>query len=411
MKRLAVRLGLALLAALLALELALHLFPALLPRAYLAGFPGNGTEFFHPDVFAHTPVEGVLLPHLAAAHAGPPPADLVEYGIAPRDADDDARAFPVVELPADALGFPNASERTRCELLLVGDSFGVAAGVRRPEGLQAALERASGAVVHNLALAGLGPVQERWLLETRGLALEPRAVVWLYYSGNDLTASFEPLLARRDGHATWAEAWPERRRPRLYLADLLAKVLRGAPAGPGREPLPGFRFTRADGSAQPVWFEPETLRQLGWSRAEWEAHPVWAPVQTQLVAVRDICRARGVRFLFVYLPSKPEVLLPSVERDPALARRTIAFFGNPAAPEDDDALWDALLANRHAQEELVSDFCARQGIPFLSATPALEAQARRGELGYLVADTHWQSAGQAALLEPLLAFLRAQGVL
>ncbi len=410
MKRLAV-LALALLAALLATELALHLVPALLPRAYLARFPGNGTEFFHPDVFARTPVEGVLLPHLAAAHAGPPPADLVEFGIAPRGADDDARAFPVIDLPADALGFPNVSARARCELLLVGDSFGVAAGVRRPEGLQAALERASGRTVHNLSLAGLGPVQERWLLETRGLALEPRAVLWLYYSGNDLTASYEPLLARRDGHATWAEAWPERHKPRLYLADLIATGLRGAPAGPEREPLAGFRFARADGSAQAVWFEPETLRQLGWTRAEWAAHPVWAPVQAEFVAVRDACRARGVRFLFVYLPSKPEVLLPFVERDPVLARRTIAFFGNSAPPGDDDALYDSLLLNRHAQEELVSDFCAREGIPFLSATPVLEAQARRGELGYLVTDTHWQSKGQAALLEPLLAFLRAQGVL
>lgn len=411
MKRKLIRIALALAVALLATELALHLFPGLLPRAYLVRFPGNGTEFFHPDVFARTPVEGVLLPHRITSHRGPPPADLIELGIAPRSADDDARAFPDVELPADSLGFPNAAERERCELALVGDSFGVSAGALRPEGLRAALERASRLSVQDYSIGGLGPAQERWLVETQALARHPRAVLWLYYSGNDLTASFEPYLARRDGHATWAEAWPERRKPRLYLPDLIAKSLGAAGGATRAEPLPGFAFTRADGTTQPVWFEPETLRQLGWPLVEWQAHPVWAPVQAELRAARDACAAAGVRFLLVYLPSKPEVMLPHVKRDPELARRTIAFLGNPAPPLGPEELWQLLLANRHGHEELLRAFCAAESIPFLSATPALEAQAARGELGYLATDTHWQTKGQAVVLEPLLAFLREQGVL
>jgi hypothetical protein len=415
------KLALSLGVALVALELALHLAPGLLPPAYLARFPGNGTEFFHPGILARTPVEGVLLPHLASAHHGPPPADLVELGLAPAEgAAADAREFPVVELPADALGFPNAKDYPQAELVLVGDSFGVAAGARAPEGLQAALERATGLRVCNLSLAGVGPVQERWLVETQALARAPRAVLWLYYSGNDLTASYEPLLARRDGHGTWAEAWPERAKPSLYLPGVLEALLRPRPAHPQAgtpeaEPLPGFAFplplAGAGGGAQPVWFEPETLRQCGWTRAEWEAHPVWAPVQAELRAARDACAARGARLLLVYLPSKPELWLPLVPPEPELARRTIGFLGNPAPPLEPAALYARLLANRHAHEELLRDFCAAESIPFLSATPALEAQAARGELGYLAADTHWQARGQLALLEPLLAFLRAQGVL
>jgi hypothetical protein len=112
----------------------------------------------------------------------------------------------------------------------------------------------------------------------------------------------------------------------------------------------------------------------------------------------------------VYLPSKPEVYLPHVAPDPALALRTIAALGSPAPEGTPDEVHAALLANRHAHEELLREFCAREWIPFLSAVPALEAQAARGELGYLATDTHWTSVGQAALLEPLLAFLREQGV-
>jgi hypothetical protein len=115
--------------------------------------------------------------------------------------------------------------------------------------------------------------------------------------------------------------------------------------------------------------------------------------------------------LLVYLPSKPELLLQLVAPEPELARRTIGFLGNPPPPLEPAALYARLLANRHAHEELVRGFCAAESIPFLSATPALEAQAARGELGYLAADTHWQARGQLALLEPLLAFLRATGVL
>jgi hypothetical protein len=409
---------LALVCALAAAEFALHLTPALLPPAYRARFPGNGTELFHPGVRARTPVEGVLLPHLASAHRGPPPADLVELGLAPpAAAEDDARAVPSIELPAGALGFPNPPEvaaRERADLVLVGDSFGVSAGVRAPPGLQAELERATGLAVLNLSLAGLGPVQERGLLETHGLARPPRApraVVWLWFSGNDLTASYEPLLARRDGKTTWAEAWPERAVPLFRLPGVLAALVAGAPAPPRREPLPGFAFPTADGGTRPVWFHPDYLRQLGWSRAEWEAFPTWQPVQAELAAARDACAAHGARIVLVYLPTKAEVLLPLVARDAELVVATLGALGQPPPTGLAEEVLETLLAHRGAQEDLVRDACESAGIPFLSATPALTALAGRGELGYLVADTHWTSEGQAALLAPLLAFLRAEGVL
>lgn len=414
MKRFA-KIALALFVVAAALEAALHLFPVLLPRSYLAHFPANGCEFFHPGILARTPVEGVLLPHLANAYHGAPPADLCAMGIAPRSLapgqDQDARTFPEIDLPADALGFPNPAVLERADLVLLGDSFGVAAGVRTPEALQGALEHATRLSIANLSLAGIGPVQERWLLETVALAKHPRAVLWFYFSGNDLTASYEPLVARHAGKTTWAEAWPERAKPRFFLPDLIASALRATPPPLVREPLPGFAFHAADGSTRSLWFDPDQLLQLSWTRATWEAHPVWAPVQNELRAARDACRTANVGFALVYLPSKPEVYLPVVARDPELARRTVVALGVPAPPISPDEHYDALIANRHAQEELLRDFCARESIPFLSATPALEALAERGELGYLVTDTHWQALGQAALLEPLLDFLRRAGFL
>jgi len=410
-RRIAPKLALALLLACVGAELALQLWPGLLPRAYLERFPMHGVEFFHPDLLERTPVEGIPLPLVTAAHAGPPPADMIEMGVAPRDADFDARAFPLLELPSDELGLPNPATTERADLVLVGDSFGVALSVREPRGLQAALEEATGLATYNVSVAGVGPVQERWLVENVGLAKRPRAVLWFFFSGNDVTASYEPLLHRREGRATWAEAYAERTKPALVLPDLIATGLRSRGAPRRSELLPGFSFALAGGDTQPVWLHPDYLRQLGWSTAEWEAHPVWAAVQDELRAANAACAASGARLLLVYLPSKSEVLLPLVARDPALALRTMTALGSPAPAGSPDEVYDALLANRHALERVVLAFCERESIPFLSATPALEAQAARGELGYLVTDSHWSSVGQAALLEPLLAFLEAQEVI
>ena len=257
----------------------------------------------------------------------------------------------------------------------------------------------------------MGPVQERWLTETLALPEKPRALVWLYFSGNDLTASYEPLLARREGKRTWAEAWPERRKPFWILPDLIARATETGPGEPAREALPGFALPLPDGSTRPVWFHPDYLRQLGWSKAEWAAHPAWTPVRAELEAAIESCRALGVPFLFVYLPSKAEYLLTSVHPDPELARRTIEALGQPAPPGPSAPQYARLLANAAAQEGLLQDFCAQASVPFLSARPLLQAQAARGELGYLVTDTHWHPGGQAVLLEPLLAALRAQGAI
>lgn len=391
------------------IELLLHLAPGVLPRGYLAHYPGHGTEFLHPDVFERTPVEGILLPHLSASRIGPPPADLVELGLAPRDADEDRRAFPRVVIPADERGFVNVALPAQAELALVGDSFGVACGVREPAGLQALLEERTGLGVFNASVAGIGPAQERWLLETEVLPRTPRVVVWLFFGGNDVTADHEAWLARRAGHATWAEAWPERRRPRWILPDLVARSLASPPPAPCPQPLPPFELELVDGGARRQWFAPDQLAQLAWDEATWRAYPAWEPVRTTLVAAHEACRARGARLLFVYLPSAPEVLLPFARPDPALLVRALGATGQPVPAEPAEALLARMLAHRHALEAVLRAACTEAGIPFLSAVPALTAAASEGQQVYLVTDTHWTATGQRALLEPLLAFLRAEG--
>jgi hypothetical protein len=403
-RRLLLKVTLVAVATLVTLEVALHLAPGLLPDRYLARFPMHGVEFFHPGILERTPVEGLPLPLVVRAHDGPPPHDLVDMGVAPADgARYDRDRIGSVTLPIDDLGLPNAARPERADVVLVGDSFGVQMGLEEPPGLGPRLASLSGLTVYNASVAAIGPLQERWLVENVALPLTPRTVVWFFYSGNDLTASFEPYLHRLAGRTTWAEACAGRRMPRWILPDLVARLLERPAQAPATDPLPGFELLLADGTRQPVWFNPDSLEQLTWSRATWEAHPAWAPFQAELRAARDACRAAGARFLLVYLPSKCEALLPHVARDPALVQRVLRFRDSPTAAGDAEQTLAACLANRTALEGLMRDLCASEEIEFLSALPLLEAQAARGELGYLVADTHWSLAGQELVAEPLAA--------
>ncbi len=404
------KLALALFLTLGLFEAALHAFPALLPAWYLELFPMHGVEFFRPGILERTPIEGLPLPIPLEPLSGPPPADLVELGLVPPSEDSDRRRFPRVEIPVDSLGFPNPRDVEDADLVILGDSMAVAAGARAPRGLQAELEEATGLRVSNLGVAGIGPVQEAWLLEEMALAKSPRCVVWLFFGGNDVTLSLEPFVHRQRGETTWAEAYADRRKPRLVLPDLVARSLARRPAA-RREPLPGVSFTLADGTAQPLWFNPFTLRQLEWTREQWQGNRGWIEVRAVLARARELCASRGIALVLVYVPPAEEVYLPHVEPDAARIHAMASFdLPHPVAAEPARFL-AALLERRSSLEACVRDFCAENGIAFLSAVPALEALARKGELGYLVTDTHWQDAGQRAVLAPLVALLEREGVL
>lgn len=117
------------------------------------------------------------------------------------------------------------------------------------------------------------------------------------------------------------------------------------------------------------------------------------------------------RFALVYLSSKAEALRPFVEDDAEALLATLTFGTTSPPPGTPEQVSARLTANRRSLSALVRSFCEVERIPFLDATPALEELARNGENGYLVADTHWNPAGQEALLGVLVPFLREKGLL
>jgi hypothetical protein len=406
----ALALGLTLLVLLVLLvlvEVSLHAAPHLLPRSYRERFPMHGVELFHPGILDETPIRGLPLPLVVGPFDGPPPADLVETGIAPPGAEEaDRRRFPRATIPVDGRGLPNAHEPSTTDVLLVGDSFGVASATTLPRGLLASLAQATGLTFYNLSVSAIGPVRQRWLLEEVGLSKQPRFVLWFFFSGNDATSLLVPIVQERRGLATWGAAYADRRPPRLLLLDLLGTLADRPAAGPTESPLPGFRLVDPGGGASELWFDPDHLRQLALTRREWEEHPGWWAAREELRGALRACNEAGAELLLVYLPSKPEVYLPHVEPDPSLTHRTASRRLAEPVEEEPEAFLSACLRGRRALEEVVGSFCEQEGIRWLSATPFLEALAERGELAYFVADTHWQTEGQRVLVEPIRRLLR-----
>lgn len=393
-----------------AVEIALHVFPDLLPASYRERFAMHGVELYHRGILETTPIRGVPLPLMVRPHLGPPPADLKELGLAPADDDYDARCYSRISLPSDSLGLPNSTEMDRTDILMLGDSFGVAAGMAEPPGLCPRLAEVTGRVVFNLSVSAIGPVREEWLLDKVGFEKDPDCVVWLFYAGNDAMQSIEPLIHEHNGLNTWAEVYADRRPPFLFLPDLVREGLSSRPPAPAQAAPPGFRFRLADGSSQPIWFLPEYLRQLSWNRERWEASLGWRNTREIFKRVRKKCADRNVKLLVVYLPTKSQVYLPHVEADAQLLLSTAQLLWPETMEDGAEAFQSEVLENRNALEKSFMDFCAREGIAACSATPCIEELARAGILGFLATDTHWQEIGQEALLATLVDALVNLGV-
>lgn len=392
------------------IELLLHAAPGLLPAWYRLRFPPNGVEFADPGVLDRTPVTGLPLPYGVDPHDGPPPHDLVDYGVAPPEASERDRAeVPRLVLPSDRDGLPNLDRPAEPELALVGDSFMVYGSQRTPPGLQMRLERRLTSAILNVGVAGIGPEQELYLLQQVVLRRPPKLVLWFFFGGNDLIDAFWLQHSIAIGCRTLGDLFCERRAPRLYLPSLFAELLRPAQGHRAPEVLPGFvPTTNPD---RPVWFYPDTLRSMVITSEQLQQNHGWHVITRVLETAHRACQEAGAKFLVVYLPSKEQVMLPRVVADGELLRRYVAstYIGLPY-PDRPDELLATVLQNRGVLEAALQKHCAASGIAFWSATARFEAFADRGAPAYYTADSHWRSEVQTDVADGVVEALDRLGL-
>lgn len=271
---------------------------------------------------------------------------------------------------------------------LLADSFGVGtvpfernfATIAERElaaGLAGGLGANRGRVaVHDFGVSSIGPAQYVFLADHEVERYRPRAVVVCLFVGNDITG--DPARVR--GPRPYAlQGWVSFRLGGRLLRLLGARETVDRLAAIGRDEAGAVR--------EPPWIadpalEPPTFSEAEYLRIESERAAVTdpgAPPATRaferLFAAFDYLHGRlGERLGIVLIPDEFQV---------------------------DDALWQAVLANRPdsqrcdrlSPQQRILAHCAGRGIDALDLTPALRAAAAGGVRVYHRRDTHWNAAG------------------
>ncbi|MCI4625623.1 MAG: hypothetical protein L3V56_06650, partial [Candidatus Magnetoovum sp. WYHC-5] len=273
--------SISLLVALVVVELVFRVFPSLLPDWYKADMPAHGVELFNPGIFKKTPIDGVPLPLITSPlYTGKTevtelPKDLEDLHMVDGTQNPDKGRVTDLLLPLDEYGFANENRLESADVLLVGDSFTFALGVKRPIGFLEDFSKQTGLTVYNLGVSGVGPLQEEWLLNNIGLNMKPALVLWFIFPLNDLSDAYETYNYMQSGIDTYAKLYADKKMPSIHTLSLMKKLFISKGAGEGDKQkhtyLKGLQYNSINGE-MPVWFHPNYLRLLSrgvdeWSRA------------------------------------------------------------------------------------------------------------------------------------------------
>ncbi|HSP45265.1 MAG TPA: hypothetical protein VLO30_04680 [Chthoniobacterales bacterium] len=348
--------------------------------------------------------------------------DIVRMGFLPPDLfGSEPRRYP---FETDAEGFRNPAVREQIDVAALGDSFVEAMTSPREESWPARLEQMTGKKVQNYGTSSFGPQQELYVLQDYAIRHRPREVVLGYFAGNDLfdAERFDNWERGGDKPGEEATGWRLQKRYRryetLYLATLARVALPAAvspeksaaeaqkAAGPGFD-RGAYQISTSEGHPLRFAFMPPYLQKLASSRADIERSRGWELVRSALTTLRETCAQHGSRLTVMFIPSKDEVYWPLVDRSLGQEelQRSLDFISSynhmPLRVAD-------IRANRLAQNELMREFCAANGISFIDPTLALEQAAASGRPTYFPDDAHWNASGHEIAAQELAKFLDRQ---
>jgi hypothetical protein len=323
-------------------------------------------------------------------------------------------------LTTDRDGLRNPQLGDTWEVVVTGDSFAEGSMVSDDEVWSARLARALGVPVRNVAMSGASPRVAFNNLLAFGTYGRPRVAIVSVYEGNDFKDHREALsLLSGDGarppklHERLA-AWrrlafkdsPLRARLKQQLIAWLGPLRSGAPLADA----PGLSFmpvrVESTSGVHHYAFDPGDLLALRAERARFEASRAWTTNAHVFREAAHWASAEGIHLLFVYVPSKPHVVLPLV-RDAVSpdALRAFAAYKRAQLPPA-DRFAEQLFGSLGTVERVFLDFCAAERLHCLSVTEPLRAALAAGEQVYFTYDPHWTRLGHARVAEWVVAELR-----
>src|SRR4051812_43977202 len=217
------------------------------------------------------------------------------------------RAWHRVRFATDEHGFrnepaPAGDAAAPLDLIVLGDSFGVAASTTQGETLSAVLARDYGLNVYNLSISREGPRHEYANLFLEGPRLKTREgayVLWLVFAGNDLDDVYP------------AELLNPRPRQQGLFERLALSVNDFRSSSPVRRLFINGDSARvlerrlADGRL--ALFHGDYAERRSRTAEEVARHPNFAPLKATLEAMKGLAAERRLKVLVALVPSKEEI--------------------------------------------------------------------------------------------------------
>jgi hypothetical protein len=274
------------------------------------------------------------------------------------------------------------------DFIVLGDSFGVAAGTTQEETLSSLLERQYGASVYNLSISRENPQQEyaNLLLEGKRLKARPGTrVVWLVFPGNDLDEPYYPELENPQ---------PVSPGPLTTLIDGFADYRTRSPiklllSHQESELVIERRFV--DG--QPLLFFRPYAQRRSRTAEDIIRHPNFEKLKKTLVAMKQLASERGLIVSVAIVPSKEEVY---------------SWVLDGAPPWSDDG-------SPSGFSTVLRQLCELNEFHFVDLKPSLVEASRRtyekaGALLWWRDDSHWNGDGQRVAAETIYKTYCAESV-
>jgi acetyltransferase AlgX (SGNH hydrolase-like protein) len=301
----------------------------------------------------------------------------------------DWREWRQIKFLTDEDGFRNEPpgkgfEARPLDVIVLGDSFGVAAGTSQEEILSSLLVRDFGLSVYNLSISRANPQQEYANLLLEGKRLNTREgtrVLWLIFPGNDLDEPYYPELENP------RPVWPG---PLKRLANDFSDFRSRSPVhrllSRGES---GLVIERKFVDGRRVLFHETYAQRRIRTVEDVMRHPNFESLKRTLGAMKRLAGERRLTVAVALVPSKEEVY---------------SWVLNGAPPWSADVEPSGFSA-------VLRGLCEQHDFRFLDMKPSLVEASRRyyeksGALLWWRDDTHWNGAGQraaaAALYENLL---------
>ncbi len=293
----------------------------------------------------------------------------------------------------DAVGFRNAGPwPSHPDVVVIGDSLVFGYGVGIEDAWPQRVATLTGSTIVNLGLIGAGPQQYQRIYETFVEGLQPEVLIIGFFASNEFwdaqqyqrwleSGAGGNYMEWRDfGRPTAAELtqWPDRLALVLRKHSHVANLLNFAGRALRRRNSPDNAHILTLASGERLRLDLNYLKAIG--KNSQPDNPFFDISLGALQAIHRQATAAGTELLIVFQPSKEEVYLPLINREPL----------DPAGP----------LQRRLDQ----------LGITYLDLVPLFRTRAQAGERLFFENDGHPNAAGYKLIAEQVAAYLQSQRV-